>query len=100
MERLTDEKISKELNELTNWKRLDEKWLEGTYRFKDYLTGIDFVQKAANYSEEINHHPFIAIEYKKITVKLSSWKAKGITDLDISMARKFNEFYEEIKSRK
>ncbi|MDC3416927.1 4a-hydroxytetrahydrobiopterin dehydratase [Aquibacillus sp. 3ASR75-54] len=85
--------MSEELANLVNWKRVDNKWIEGNYRFKEYLTGVNFVQEIAKYAEEMNHHPFITIEYKRVTVKLSSWRAKGITDLDIEMANRFNAIY-------
>ncbi|WP_407272572.1 4a-hydroxytetrahydrobiopterin dehydratase [Radiobacillus sp. PE A8.2] len=99
MERLTEEQIEAALQELTDWERVDEKWIERKYRFKEYLTGIDFVQSIANYSEDMNHHPFISIDYKRITVKISSWQAKGLTDLDVEMARQFDTYYEAIQKK-
>ncbi|WP_331000868.1 4a-hydroxytetrahydrobiopterin dehydratase [Radiobacillus kanasensis] len=65
--------------------------------FKDYLSGIEFVRQVAHYSEDINHHPFISIDYKAVTIKLSSWNARGLMDLDITMAKQFEDFYNEIQ---
>ncbi|MDC3415116.1 4a-hydroxytetrahydrobiopterin dehydratase [Terrihalobacillus insolitus] len=94
MERLNEEQIEQALQKLSNWKRVDEKWIQRKYRFKNYLAGVRFVHDIANYSENIQHHPFISIDYKVVTVKLSSWQAKGLTDLDIEMAAHFDEVYE------
>ncbi|MRH44292.1 4a-hydroxytetrahydrobiopterin dehydratase [Aquibacillus halophilus] len=95
MERLNEEKINNKLNNLTDWKLVDEKWIERQYRFKDYLSGVRFVQEIANYAEDIKHHPLISIDYKKVTVKLSSWQEKGLTELDFDMAHQFEWLYEK-----
>ncbi|MCA1029772.1 4a-hydroxytetrahydrobiopterin dehydratase [Bacillus timonensis] len=94
MERLEQGQIEEKINSLENWNLTDEKWIERKYRFKDYLTGIDFVQKIAKISEEANHHPFISIDYKLVTVKISSWQARGLTDLDFQLAAQYNEIYQ------
>lgn len=98
MERLTDSEIEQALAKNQNWKLTDEKWIVRKYRFRDYLQGIQFVNQIAEASEEANHHPFISIDYKLITVKLSSWNAKGLTELDFQMARTYDECYEKVKN--
>lgn len=95
MERLTEEQIAKELENLPDWKRLDEKWIERRYRFRNYLAGVGFVNQVAAYAESKNHHPFICIDYKVVTLKISSWQAKGLTDLDMEMVKHFDELYEQ-----
>ncbi|HWO75593.1 MAG TPA: 4a-hydroxytetrahydrobiopterin dehydratase [Bacillus sp. (in: firmicutes)] len=97
MEKLSQSAIEARLAENPNWKLTDEKWIERKYRFKDYLNGIEFVQQIANLSEEANHHPFISIDYKLITVKITSWHAKGLTDLDFELAQKYDELYMKVK---
>src|SRR5699024_1847366 len=93
MERLNEEQISKELEYLSDWKRLDEKWIERRYRFKNFLAGVGFVDQIAAYAESKHHHPFISIDYKIVTLKMSSWQAKGLTNLDFEMAKHFDGLY-------
>lgn len=95
MERLSEEEIEKELEKLPDWKRIDEKWIERRYRFKDFLNGVRFVDQIAEYAESKNHHPFISIDYKMVTLKISSWQMKGLTDLDFEMVHRFEELYEQ-----
>lgn len=95
MERLTEKEIEQALTENENWKRLDEKWIERKYRFREYLRGIEFVNRIAEASEEENHHPFISIDYKLISVKLSSWNARGLTELDFKLAKQYDDIYDE-----
>ncbi|MEC5425101.1 4a-hydroxytetrahydrobiopterin dehydratase [Virgibacillus sp. C22-A2] len=93
MERLNEEQIAKEMENLADWKRVNEKWVERRYRFKNYLSGVRFVNEIAEYAEKKKHHPFISIDYKVVTLKISSWQAKGLTDLDFEMAEYFNQLY-------
>lgn len=97
MERLNDAEVQEKLVGIADWKLTDEKWIERKYRFLDFLNGVEFVQSVANLSEEVNHHPFIAIDYKVVTLKLSSWNAKGLTLLDFELAEKFDVLYSQIK---
>jgi 4a-hydroxytetrahydrobiopterin dehydratase len=97
MMRLTDEEVQSLLQEMEGWKLVEGRWIAKKYRFQDYLHGIEFVRQIAAISEEANHHPFISIDYKLITVKISSWRAKGLTKLDFEMAKRYDEVYEKMK---
>ncbi|WP_431800528.1 4a-hydroxytetrahydrobiopterin dehydratase [Halobacillus andaensis] len=95
-ERIREEKKRERVDSLDNWKLEDDKFIVKRYRFKDFLKGVEFVNKVAEYSEEIQHHPFISIDYKMVTMKLTSWSAKGLTELDIKCAGKYDEFYNQM----
>lgn len=97
MERLTKPEIVNKLTLLPNWKLADEKWINRKYRFQNYLSGIEFVRQVAILSENSKHHPFISIDYKLITLKLTSWHEKGLTNLYFDMAKKYEELYENMK---
>lgn len=94
MERLSDAAIQEALETFPEWKVVDEKWLQRKYRFKNFLSGISFVTKVGEYAEGKMHHPFISIDYKIVTLKISSWQMKGLTDLDVEMVEHFDELYE------
>lgn len=98
MGKLSPAEVTEKLTTVPNWKLTDEKWIERKYRFREYLNGIDFVQNVANLSEKVNHHPFISIDYKVVTIRISSWNAKGLTALDFELANKYDEFYLQIKN--
>ncbi|RBP90081.1 pterin-4-alpha-carbinolamine dehydratase [Cytobacillus firmus] len=93
MTRLSEEEIARQLSMMPNWKRKDSKWIERRYRFKEYLDGIAFVNKLASLSEEVNHHPFITIQYKMVIVSLTSWSENGLTGLDFKLARQIDDLY-------
>lgn len=98
MERLSQAEIERKLQENGKWRLTDEKWIIRKYRFRDYLQGIKFVSDIAEASERANHHPFISIDYKLITVKITSWNAKGLTELDFQMAETYDQTYEKMKA--
>lgn len=93
MSRLEEQQIKDKLEQLNGWNLEDEKWLVKKYRFKEFLEGIHFVNQIAELSEHEQHHPFISIDYKMITLKLSSWQAKGLTELDFSLANQYDGIY-------
>ncbi len=95
--RLTDEEKQERVAELDGWKLEDEKFILKRYRFQDFLTGVQFVNYVAQYAEDIQHHPFISIDYKMVTMKLTSWNAKGLTELDLTCAERYDALYEQIK---
>ncbi|MEN1966565.1 4a-hydroxytetrahydrobiopterin dehydratase [Lentibacillus sp. N15] len=97
MERLSEEQIANELEQLPKWKRLDEKWMARKYHFKNFLAGVHYVNQIAEYAESKNHHPFISIDYKAVTLKITSWQAKGLTDLDFEMIRYFDQLFEQVE---
>ncbi|EKN65044.1 transcriptional coactivator/pterin dehydratase [Neobacillus bataviensis LMG 21833] len=90
--RLTLTEIDDSLAELSGWK-LDGKFIVKKYRFQEFLKGVAFVNEIAALSEEKNHHPFMAIDYKLVTLRLTSWNAGGLTDLDVTLAKNYDVIY-------
>lgn len=94
--RLDDTEISESVASMAGWK-LDGKFIVKKYRFREFLKGVAFVNDIAQLSEEKNHHPFMSIDYKMVTLRLTSWKAGGLTDLDISLAGNYDQIYGKYK---
>ena len=90
--KLNEAEIATAIAGLTGWK-LDGKFIVKKYRFREFLKGVAFVNEIAELSEEKNHHPFMAIDYKMVTLRLTSWNAGGLTDLDISLAKNYDQIY-------
>lgn len=91
MTKLSEEALSERLGRRAGWKREDGKWIVKKYRFAQFLDGIAFVQEVARIAEgELDHHPMIAIDYKMVTLRLTSWNAGGLTELDFTAAARFD----------
>lgn len=95
--RLSEHEIMTALSHLEHWKRTEDgRWIERRYHFKTFLQAIEFVQKIAEIAEEKMHHPLIQIDYKVVTLKLSSWQAGGLTALDMEEAHTFDAVYKHM----
>jgi 4a-hydroxytetrahydrobiopterin dehydratase len=60
--------------------------LERTFELASFAEAIAFVNRVAELAESENHHPDIAIAYKKVTLRWSTHSAGGITDRDRELA--------------
>jgi 4a-hydroxytetrahydrobiopterin dehydratase len=52
----------------------------------------------AQYAEEIDHHPDWQNSWNKVVVHLSTHSAKGLTELDIQMAKAMDAFAMQIQA--
>ena len=70
-----------------------EPWLDGNAIRKQYTLGgfpdaIAFVTRLAFDAEAADHHPDIAINYKRVTLTFSTHSAGGLTEKDFAGAKK------------
>jgi 4a-hydroxytetrahydrobiopterin dehydratase len=68
--------------------------LEKTFELPSFPAAIAFVGRVAEIAEEANHHPDIAVSYRKVTLRWTSHDAGGITDRDYELAAKTDELNE------
>jgi 4a-hydroxytetrahydrobiopterin dehydratase len=54
----------------------------------DFRDAIFFIGAVAYLAEKANHHPDIAIAFNKVTLKLSTHSAGGLTAEDFALARR------------
>ena len=88
---LDDAEIRKKLVDLPGWLVKEEnevKKLSRTFKFKDYLSVLDFTHKAGLLAEENGHHPVLITEWGKVTVIWWTHKINGLHDNDMIMAAK------------
>ena len=62
--------------------------LERTYELATFAEAIAFVTRIADLAEDENHHPDIAVSYRKVTLRWTTHSAGGITDRDRELARR------------
>ena len=68
--------------------------LERTYELPSFREAIAFVGRVADLAEEANHHPDIAVSYKKVTLRWTTHSEGGITDRDRELARRSDDVLE------
>lgn len=58
--------------------------------FEEFMEGIDFVNVLAEIAEEAQHFPEIDIRDCKVTLRLKTEEARGVTDIDIELASRID----------
>lgn len=69
----------------TGWAEVDGA-LERTFELPSFPEAIAFVNRIADLAEAEDHHPDIAIHYRRVTLRWWTHTAGGITDRDRELA--------------
>ena len=83
--KLSDADVAARLEALPEWSQPGEE-IQRTFRFKDFVQAMAFVDRVAARAEEVQHHPDILIRYSRVTLSLSTHDAGGITEKDFDFA--------------
>lgn len=83
---LDDDALARELATLPLWRVADGK-LRREFRFRDFSQAFGFMARAALVAERMDHHPEWTNVYSLVRVDLVTHDAKGITTLDVALAR-------------
>ena len=75
---------------MTEWTAVDGA-LQREFVFDGFPQAIAFVNRVAVLAESENHHPDIAVSYKRVTLRWTTHSAGGITDRDHDLARRSAE---------
>jgi 4a-hydroxytetrahydrobiopterin dehydratase len=65
--------------------------LEREFELDSFPAAIAFVGRVAEAAEAADHHPDIAISYKRVTLRWTTHSAGGITDRDRELAARSAE---------
>jgi 4a-hydroxytetrahydrobiopterin dehydratase len=94
VEPLHGETLKKHVDTLPEgWEVLDERIIEKTFRFPDFVQALDFVNTLGAIAEQQNHHPEITLGYGKVTVDLWTHKINGLHANDFIMAAKIENLF-------
>ncbi len=74
----------------TDWQEVDGA-LQRTFELESFPAALDFVNRVGALAEEEDHHPDIAISYRKVTLRWWTHTAGGITDRDRELAAKTDD---------
>jgi 4a-hydroxytetrahydrobiopterin dehydratase len=88
----SDDEIRAKLREpgLTDW-YLEEGWIRRKYNTDGWQTTLMLVNAIGFMCEAAWHHADLSVTWAKVTVKLMTHSAGGITDKDFDLARKIEE---------
>lgn len=89
-ERISAADAQRRVAELDGW-RVENDRLRKTFVFADFVAAFGFMTRAALVAESMNHHPDWSNVWNRVEVELHTHDAGGITELDVTLARKMGE---------
>jgi 4a-hydroxytetrahydrobiopterin dehydratase len=85
MAKLSPGQITENLKQLPGWDLKGEA-IAKQYTFKTFMDGIRCLNRVAEIAEQMDHHPDVTINYRRITFALSTHDQGGITEKDFKLA--------------
>ena len=79
------------LESLAGWEIVNGE-LAKVFSFGAYLEGVEFAKQCGELAEEMNHHPDLLIQWRKVRVSIVTHSAGGLTELDFEYARRVENF--------
>lgn len=73
------------------WQVFEEKYIEKTYKFKNFKEALNFTNMVGNLAEKEGHHPDIYLTWGKVVIKLYTHKISGLHENDFILAAKIDE---------
>lgn len=69
--------------------------LRKDFKFKDFMTGLGFVNKVAEIAEQEGHHPDLLLSWGNVRVESWTHSAGGLTEADFILAAKIAKLYQQ-----
>lgn len=80
------DQINERLKALPGW-YYEDGWLRRVYKTDGWPTTLMLVNAVGYCAEAAYHHPDLSVTWARVTVKLQTHSASGITDKDFELAR-------------
>jgi 4a-hydroxytetrahydrobiopterin dehydratase len=85
MQPMNSAMVAEQLKALSGWEGA-ENAIQKNFQFADFSEAFAFLTRIAMLSEKMNHHAEWSGVYNKVSIRLSTHDAGGVTEKDIKMA--------------
>jgi 4a-hydroxytetrahydrobiopterin dehydratase len=92
-QRLPNDGVDEQLGRLPGWTRHGDAIVR-ELDFDDFVGAFGFMSAVALVAQRMDHHPDWSNVYNKLTIRLSTHDAGGITELDVKLAQRISSLYE------
>ena len=79
--------------------RIDQNGLKNAWVFKNFEQAVEFMNRVAAVAQAMDHHPEWSNVYNRVSVKLTTHDAGGITALDVHLAKAMQQCAQDIVDR-
>jgi 4a-hydroxytetrahydrobiopterin dehydratase len=90
---LTRAQFAALLAQLDGWQVEDDRKLVKTFRFKNFVEAVEFVNAVMPVAEAENHHPDLHVSWGQARVDLWTHKINGLSEADFVMAAKIDRVH-------
>ncbi len=87
---LTPEEVSRLLHQVEGWEAPEHRRLQRTFKFANFATALEFVNRVGALAEEQGHHPDLHLAWGKVRIDLWTHKIDGLTESDFILAAKID----------
>lgn len=75
--------------------RIHDRGLHADWKFNDFQYAFAFMTSTAHIAEQMNHHPEWSNVYNRVTARLTTHDAGGLTALDFCLAQAMTAIYRQ-----
>ena len=86
---LNEEELGSALVNAPEWRQTGTE-IYRSFTLPSFPAALVFAAAVGHLAERAQHHPDILIQYTKVTLKLSTHSAGGLTEKDFSLAREID----------
>ena len=86
---LNPEESRRLLGQVEGWK-LEERSTQKSFKLKNFVEAMKFVNRVADLAEEEGHHPDIQISYNQVKLSLTTHAIGGLSENDFILAAKID----------
>jgi 4a-hydroxytetrahydrobiopterin dehydratase len=88
---LTPEQRAPLAAEIPAWRVIEGHLIERVFRFEDFRSALNFVNKIGDLSDLQGHHPELQLSWGKVIVQVWTHKIGGLTERDFVLAAKIDD---------
>ena len=78
------------LEKLDGWRLCDGHHLQRSWKFKDFVTALDFVNRVGELAEAEQHHPDITLAWGRVEISVHTHTVGGLSMNDFILAARID----------
>jgi 4a-hydroxytetrahydrobiopterin dehydratase len=78
-----------------DWQVIDGRHLENQYKFSDFQSALNFVNKVGELAEKVDHHPDLCLGWGRASITIWTHSIDGLSEADFVFAARADRLAEE-----
>ncbi|MCI0402189.1 MAG: 4a-hydroxytetrahydrobiopterin dehydratase [Acidobacteria bacterium] len=91
---LKGEELAALATQLPGWQVVAEHHLTRSFKFANFRTALEFVNRVGELAEQQGHHPDLLLAWGRVDVSVWTHKINGLTESDFILAAKVHCLYQ------